>query len=204
MFIAGVVVVVPIGLTVWILLWIFNGVEGLLAPIVQWIFGKPVTGVGFGFTVILIFVVGAIATNVIGRRIVHWGESVLGKVPVVSRLYVAIREIFQSFSNPEKTGFMDVVLVEWPIKGMRTVGFVTNEETDKNGEKFYNVFIPTAPNPTTGFMEIVRASEIVRTNLTVEEGLKMVVSGGRMTPTSIGDTIIGAESQKPSQDKNIQ
>lgn len=195
---------VPIGLTAWILIWIFNGVEGLLAPVVQWVFGKPITGVGFGITVILIFIVGAVATNVIGRKIVHWGEFVLGKVPVVSRLYVALKEVFQSFSNPEKTGFMHVVLVEWPIKGMKTVGFITNEETDKNGEKFYNVFIPTAPNPTSGFMEIVRASEIVRTSLTVEEGLKMVVSGGRITPTSIGDTIIGAESQKPSQDKNLQ
>ena len=131
MFIAGVVVVVPVGLTVWILLWIFNGVEGLLEPLVHLVFGRPVPGVGFGITVVLIFVVGAITTNVVGRRMIRWGESALGRIPVINRLYIAIKEVFQSFSNPEKTGFMHVVLVEWPIKGMKTVGFITN-----NGRTF--------------------------------------------------------------------
>ena len=200
-FIAGVVVVVPIGITVWVLLWVFNGIERLLAPVVLWTFGRPITGVGFGITIVLLLVVGAVATNVIGRRIVRRLEAFLGKIPIASRLYVAIKEIFQSFTNPEKTGFMGVVLVEWPIEGMKTVGFITNEETDKNGEKFYNVFIPTAPNPTSGFMEIVRAKDIVRTKLSVEEGLKMVVSGGRITPPSLGDNIIGAEAEESLRKK---
>ncbi len=188
-FVAGLIVVVPIGLTVWILIWIFNGVEDLLAPVVAWIFerfgAEPITGVGFGITVLLIFVIGIIMTNVVGRRIVRWGESMLGKIPVARLLYVAFREVFRGFSEENANSFLAVVLVEFPAKGMRTIGFITKEDVDKDGRPVYNVFIPTTPNPTSGFLEILHEEDIIRTRISVEDALKMVISGGRMSPSGL-------------------
>lgn len=188
-FIAGLIVMVPIGLTVWILIWIFNGIEGLLAPLVQLVFGHPIPGVGFGITVVLIFVIGAITTNVIGRRLVRWSESMLGKVPIARHLYVAFREVFRGFSEQNASGFLSVVLVEFPAKGMRTIGFITYEAVDKDGKPILNVFIPTAPNPTSGFLEILHEEDIIRTSIAVEDALKMVISGGRMSPKNLGENI---------------
>lgn len=189
-FVAGLIVVVPIGLTVWILIWIFNGVEDLLSPVVAWIFGQfglePITGVGFGLTVILIFVIGIIMTNVVGRRIVRWGESMLGKIPIARLLYVAFREVFRGFSEENVNSFLAVVLVEFPAKGMRTIGFVTKEDFDKDGRPVFNVFIPTTPNPTSGFLEILHEEDIIRTKISIEDALKMVISGGRMSPAGLG------------------
>jgi uncharacterized membrane protein len=183
--IAGLVVVVPIGLTVWIMVWIFEGIENLIQPLVIGIFGRTYPGVGFGVTIVLILIVGVIMTNVVGRRAVHWGEAMLGKVPVIRRIYVALKEISQSFSDPAANGFMHVVLVDFPYKGMKAIGFITNEETDKSGRKLITVFIPNAPNPTSGFVELVREEDIIRTNIRVEDAVKMVVSGGRMSPKDI-------------------
>ncbi len=188
-FVAGLIVVVPIGLTIWILIWIFNGVEDLLAPVVAWIFARfgaePITGVGFGITVLLIFVIGIIMTNVVGRRIVRWGESMLGKIPVARLLYVAFREVFRGFSEENANSFLAVVLVEFPAKGMRTIGFITKEDVDKDGRPVLNVFIPTTPNPTSGFLEILHEEDIIRTRISVEDALKMVISGGRMSPSGL-------------------
>jgi uncharacterized membrane protein len=97
----------------------------------------------------------------------------------------------ESFSAPDKTGFMQVVLVEFPRKGIRAIGFITNEITDETGEKLLSVLIPTAPNPTTGFLQIVREEDIIRTKLSVDEAVKMVVSAGRMTPGEIQTRIPG-------------
>jgi uncharacterized membrane protein len=99
---------------------------------------------------------------------------------------------------------MQVVLIEFPVKGMKTIAFITNEETDKSGKKFFNVFIPTALNPTGGFVEIVREEDIVRTNLSVEEGLKMAVSAGSMSPQGLGDSLIAADSQDASREQKPQ
>ena len=198
-FVAGLIVVVPIGLTVWILIWIFNGVEDLLKPVVAWIFerfgAEPITGVGFGITVLLIFVIGIIMTNVVGRRIVRWGESMLGKVPIARLLYVAFREVFRGFSEENANSFLAVVLVEFPTRGMRTIGFITKEDVDKDGKPVFNVFIPTTPNPTSGFLEILHEEDIIHTRISVEDALKMVISGGRMSPSGLAANLPSTDTK---------
>jgi uncharacterized membrane protein len=188
-FIAGILVVVPIGITVWILIWIFNSIDNMLRPLVFKLFGINVPGIGFGITVILIFVIGAIMSNVIGKRLVQWGEGQLGKIPILRQIYLSLREIFQSFSGQKNPGFLQVVLVEFPTKGMRSIGFITNETVDINGKNIINVFIPHAPNPMTGYMEIVGEESITRTNISIEDGLKMVVSAGRMSPKDLKEAM---------------
>jgi uncharacterized membrane protein len=188
-FLAGILVTVPLGLTIWILLWIFNGIDSFLQPIVERITGDAIPGVGFGVTVLLIFIAGVIASNMLGRRFLRYGESWLNRLPLARYLYNGIRQIMQAFAAPDKTGFMEVVLVEFPRKGTRTLGFITNETSDESGRKLLNIFIPTSPNPTSGFLQIIEEDQIIRTNLTVDEALRMVVSGGRVSPREVSDKL---------------
>jgi len=188
-FATGILVVVPIGVTILILVWIFVTLDNILQPIIRSIWGRTFPGVGFGVTIVLIYLAGVIASNIVGTRLIHYGESLLAKVPVVRQLYAGIKQILTSFSMPSKTGFMQVVLLEFPRKGMRVIGFVTNESYDKSGERLLNVFIPTSPNPTSGYLEIVREDKIIRTNISVDDALKMVVSAGRVSLEEISDKL---------------
>jgi uncharacterized membrane protein len=184
-FMAGILVVVPVGAAVLILIWVFTTIDNILQPIIRAIAGHNIPGVGFGVTVVLIYLTGLVARNVIGRRLIRFGDAVMAKVPLFRGLYTGIRQILESFSAPKKTGFMNVVLVEFPRKGIRALAFVTNEITDSHGKKMLSVLIPTSPNPTSGFLQIVREEDIVRTNISVEDALKMVVSAGRLTPVEV-------------------
>jgi uncharacterized membrane protein len=188
-FMAGILVIVPVGATVLILVWLFNSIDSILQPAVNAIFGRDIPGVGFGATIVLIYVAGVIVRNFIGKKIIRYGESLLAKVPIFRQLYSGIRQILESFAAPDKTGFMQVVLVEFPREGMRALGFVTNELKDTTGEKLLSVLIPTAPNPTSGFLQIVKEKDVIRTRISVEEAIKMVVSGGRMTPPEVQNKI---------------
>ncbi len=178
-FIAGILVVLPIGVTVLILVWVFTSVDNILQPVFNYFIGKNIPGVGFAATVVLIFIIGAIARNIIGRRILRYAESLLNKVPIFRQLYSSIRQILMSFAAPDRTGFMQVVLAQFPKDGMWTIGFITNEITQQNGELLINVFIPTSPTPWSGFFQIVKEREIIRTDISVEDAIKMVVSCGR-------------------------
>jgi len=190
---AGLAVIVPIGATIWILVWLFEIIDKLLRPLTVYVFGHTVVGVGFGAIVVLILIVGLIATNVIGKRLVRWGEDLLSRVPITRVIYVGLKQVLQSFADPQKTGFMQVVMVQYPRKDIYAIGFVTNEHEGSRGKKIINVFIPTAPNPTTGFLQIMDESEVIRTKLTIEEGLKMVVSAGRVSPPDVGEKMLEAK-----------
>ncbi len=188
-FFTGILVVVPIGATVLILVWIFVAIDNILQPMISSLLGRQISGVGFGVTIVLIYLVGVIASNVVGRRLLRYGESWLRRVPLVRYLYTGIKQILESFSAPGKTGFMQVVLVEFPRKGMKTIGFITNESTDKSGKKLLNIFIPTAPNPTSGFLQIAGEGEVIRTDISVEDAIKMIVSAGRIVPEEISNKL---------------
>lgn len=188
-FLAGILVVVPVGATVLILVWLFNSIDNILQPAINGIFGRNIPGVGFGTTIILIYLIGVIAKNIIGKKIIRYGESLLGKVPIFRYLYSGIRQIVVSFAAPDKTGFMQVVLVEFPKAGMYAIGFITNELTEQNGDKLISVLIPTSPTPTSGFLQIVKEKDVLRTKISVDDALKMIVSGGMMTPGEVRNKI---------------
>ncbi|MBC8273914.1 MAG: DUF502 domain-containing protein [Chloroflexi bacterium] len=184
-FLAGLFVIVPIGITVLILVWIFNAIDSILQPVIQLIVGHPVPGIGFGVTVVLIYLVGVMASNIGGSRLIHYGESLLSKVPIIGRLYKSIEQIMESFSSSGKSGLMQVVLVEFPRKGMWTIGFITSESPVQPGETHLNIFIPTSPNPTSGFLQIASEDEVIRTDIPVDDALKMIISAGKVSPQEI-------------------
>jgi len=188
-FLAGILVIVPIGATALILVWIFRYIDNILQPVLTSLLGRHIPGVGFGVLIVLIYLAGVIASSVLGRRIIRFGESLVRKVPLVRYLYNGIKQIVDSFSAPGETGFMQVVLAEFPRKGMRTIGFITNETVDPSGKKLLNIFIPTSPNHTSGFLQIIDESEVIRTKLSVDDALKMVVSGGRISPREVSEKL---------------
>ncbi len=188
-FIAGIIIIVPIGAAILILLWFFNAIDSILKPIVIAIWGRTFPGVGFGAALLLIYMAGALTSNVVGKRFVHHGESVLAHVPVLWPLYTSIKQIVESFASAKDSGFLQVVLVEFPRKGIMSLGFVTGEVTDVSGSKVVSVLIPTAPNPTTGFLQVMQEKEVIRTRITVDDALKMIISAGRMMPRSVYEKV---------------
>lgn len=186
-FIAGIFITVPLAASVWVLIWVFVNVDNVLQPVVQLIFGKKIIGVGFGVTVIVIYIIGLIASNIFGRRVLDFGESLVTKVPLLRQLYRGFKQVSDSISGlpGKKAAFREVVLVEFPREGMKTLAFITNDILDESGNKLYAIFIPTAPVPTSGYFQIVTEDQIVRTSLTVDEAMRMIMSSGMVAPTRI-------------------
>lgn len=182
---AGIIVVVPIAGTIFILHWLFFSIDGLLAPLVEAIFGRNIVGVGFIMMLIVVYLAGIIGANVIGKRIIRRSELFLAAVPMVRSVYNTFKQVLESIILPTKGGFKEVVLVEFPRLGMRTVGFVTNRVKDNAGRDYVNVYIPTTPNPTSGYLEIIPADEVTPTGWSVEDAVKIVVSGGMISPPVI-------------------
>ncbi len=184
-FFEGIITVVPVGATILILYWIFNIIDNILQPVISYVWGHTIPGAGFVVMILLIYLAGVIASNIVGKWLIRRAESALPWMPVFRQLYNSVKQILMSFTAPRNTGFMQVVLTEFPRKGMRAIGFITNELCDETGKKLLTVFIPTSPNPTSGFLHIVREDEITRTDISVENALKMIVSAGRVSPKEV-------------------
>lgn len=188
-FITGILVTVPVAAAVLILIWLFFTIDNYLQPLAKYLLGDRVAGLGVGITIVLIYLIGVVATSVVGKRLVRYGESLLSRVPVFRYLYTGIKQIIESFAAPSEAGFLQVVLVEFPKKGMRVIGFVTSESRVESGEKLITVFIPTSPNPTSGYLEIVREHDIIRTSISVDDALKMVLSVGKVSLQEVTDRL---------------
>ncbi len=192
-FITGLLIVVPIGVAILILRWLFLTIDNILQPVAKSLLGYTIPGLGLGITIVLIYLTGFVATNVIGRRLIGYGESLLARVPLFRYLYTGIKQILQSFATPREGGFLQVVLVEFPKKGMRAIGFVTSESSVESGEKLFSVYIPTSPNPTSGYLEIVREKDIIKTNISIDDALKMVLSAGKVSLKEVTDKLGGVD-----------
>lgn len=186
-FLAGILVVVPLGVAIFVFVWLFNGIDNILQPIINRIFGQKITGLGFGITIVLIYLVGIVAENIIGRRAIRFGESLLTRVPVFRQLYTGLKQVIEGLSGAglNKAAFREVVFVEFPREGMKTIAFITNEIADKSGKKLFTIYIPTAPVPTSGYFEIVTEDKIIRTDMPVDEAMKMVISSGMIAPSEL-------------------
>jgi uncharacterized membrane protein len=199
--VSGIFLLLPFAVTILIIRWLFDLVFTLLNPLVVKFLGYisriphvgviPETARAAIVTILTIFLllfllylVGSIARWVIVRRFVEAGETILLKIPLVRTIYSATQQVVKAVSLPGKGSFKSVVMVEFPRPGFRALGFLTGTMTDVQGQKYIKVFIPTTPNPTTGFFEIVPAEEVIETTLTVEEAFSMIISGGLVSPSN--------------------
>jgi uncharacterized membrane protein len=183
-FVAGLIVVVPLAASVLILIWVFTSIDRILQPVIKAIAGHEITGVGFAVAIVLIWVVGVVTRNFIGKRLMRYGNYIMMRIPVLRSLYSGIRQIMETVVTPDKPSFLQVVLVEFPRKDIWALGFITREVTAESGEKFLNVLIPHSPTPWSGSFEIVREKDIIRTQIAIDDAVKMIVSGGMTTPKS--------------------
>ena len=184
--IAGLLVVVPLWLTYVALKFFFVTLDGFLAPWVERWFGFRFPGFGFVLLFIFIYVIGMVTTNILGRSFVRFGEAILSRIPLVKNIYQGAKQLIHTISLSKTLGFKRVVFIEYPRVGLLAVGFVTNSIVDeKSGKQFTIVFIPTPPNPINGIFEIVPDEDVTETNLTIEEGIKMVISAGMIRPSRL-------------------
>jgi len=185
-FLAGLAILLPIGLTIYIVWILFNLVSKGFSPLlirIPFLREMPIVMlrvIGLLITFVIIWIIGVVATNIVGRKILKLPEVLLLKAPVVNRIYQTIKQIIQTIMV-SKTALRQVVLVEYPRKGIYSVAFVTNIHGEKGKRKFY-LLIPTTPNPTTGFFSIVPEEEVIPLKMTVEDGMKLIVSAGIITP----------------------
>jgi len=183
-FIAGFFVTVPAFATAW-LLWVFwSRIDDIFAPMYERILGRPVPGLGFLTAVSIILMMGAIARNVVGRRVLGWGDKLLLRVPVFRLLYPSVKMLIDSFSPERRNAFKAVVLVQHPREGSYAYAFVTSEvivETFDGKAEMVTVFIPTN-NLYLGDIVVVPRDDVIPTGLTVEEGVRIILSAGTATP----------------------
>ncbi len=129
----------------------------------------------------VIFFIGFVVSNVLGKRLFAFFESIMEKVPLINTIYTSSRQIMQTLTMPGKGNFKQVVLIEYPRKGLWTLAFVTAYSKNKRGEQYVHVFLPTTPNPTSGFMLFIKEKDVKPSGLSVEEGLKTLISGGMIS-----------------------
>ena len=191
-FLTGLAVTVPIGLTLYILFFLIDIMDSLLKIIpVRYhpdtLLGIHIPGLGTIATVILIFICGLITTSYVGNKIVQSGEDLLYRIPFVRNIYQAIKRFSDTMVMDRRSSFKRVVLVEFPRKGIYTIGFVTGkpdlEFKKEPGQNYVSVFLPTTPNPTSGYLIIVPEGELVEVHMSVEEALTYIISVGIVTPS---------------------
>ena len=204
LFITGLLVLVPLGTTVWIVYKLFDladrNIRNLFQPhfntLCQYFFDRtfpiPPYGVGVVVTLLVILAAGLLARNLIGRRLISLLEKLMLRVPVVRQIYVAIKQISEAFLHRKRKLFNETVLIEYPRRGIYSIGFVTSEAPSTFKQRIASdllcVFVSTTPNPTSGVLVMVPRRDVIPLNIPVEEGMKMVISAGIVVPEGLAET----------------
>lgn len=184
-FVTGLVVIVPIAVSVWTFWELFTFVDGLLAPVVADQLGRHVPGVGLLVAILLVLLMGLFATNVVGRRTLGWLDSLLYRIPIFRNVYSAVKQLFNAFSPDNQVAFKEFVLVSNREKGSYSFGFLTGEVALQRGsgetEPLVAVYVPTN-HLYLGDILLVRREDIIQTRLTIPQGIQIVLSGGISIP----------------------
>ena len=184
-FLAGILAAIPLVVTYLIFRWLFETLDGIFQPAIIFFIGRSLPGVGLVAVVILVYILGLITTNLIGRRLIRWVDAMMCRAPVIQYVYTAARQVVDAVRSLRQVPFKKVVIVEFPKAGMYSLGFVTGKAIDFRGQKKVPVFIPHTPNPMTGFLVLLSAEDILDTDLTIEDAMRMVLSGGLLSPEAI-------------------
>lgn len=195
--VAGILITVPALVTCWVFYRFFLSIDGVLAVIPgNWeIRGlnikallTSIPGLGAMLTIATVIIVGFLTTNFLGRRTVAITERVIRRVPILSTVYGAIKQLLEALFSSDSSRFRDVVYIQYPREGIWSIAFVTGETYDAAsevlGQKCLNVFVPTTPNPTSGFYLMIPQADVIRSGLTVEDAFKLIMSAGIVTPGS--------------------
>lgn len=207
----GLLLILPVYVTFFVIKFLFGFVGSTLSPVIRKVFhfydvAVPktsldefvITFLGLILTFISLYFLGIFAANFIGKLIITYFENLLTKTPIVKNIYSSVKQIIHSVGLPGKQAFKRVVLVDFPKAGTKSIGFVTGATQHNNEKRLISVFIPTTPNPTTGFLIFTPENEVIDSNLTVEEAFKILFSGGVLTPKDITTSVKTVDKQTSS------
>lgn len=195
-FLTGLLVLIPLVLTIYIIWKLFLAIDGILRGVISKtlvrigldVTHQPLVGLGFITVILLILLTGMIARNYMGKKIISYGELIFTRIPLINRIYVAIQQISNAFFSEKREVFKKAVLIEYPRRGIYSIGFFTQdtrgEVQDRLDTDVVSVFLPTTPNPTSGFLLFVPKSDVMELDMSIEEALKLVISGGAIVPSS--------------------
>jgi len=194
-FLTGLLVLVPLGITLWVLSLVIGTMDQSLALLPEtWrpdrlMFGKRVTGLGAILTLLFILLVGMLAHNFIGQRLVRWWEALLGHIPVVGPIYTSVKQVSDTLLSSSGNAFRKALLVQYPREGSWTIAFLTGRpggdvQNHLQGE-YVSVYVPTTPNPTSGFFLMMPKADTIELDMTVDAALKYIVSMGVVAPTEL-------------------
>ena len=193
-FLTGLIIVGPVAITIYVVWWFVNLVDGWVKPLIpraylpETYLPVNVPGVGLIVGIAALMLIGALTANLFGRTIVSYGEMMLDRMPVVRGVYRLLKQIFTTVFSKTGTSFKRVGLIEFPRKGLHAIVFVSGEPPAEvqsklgNGEELMTVFMPNAPNPTTGFVMFMPAKDVILLDMSIEDGAKLVVSAGLVAP----------------------
>ena len=195
-FLTGLIVTAPIGITIALALWVINWIDGKIVPLIpqgfnpQLLFqdyvGIHIPGIGLVVVLVGLTLIGFVAAGLVGRVMVRTGETLLNRMPVIRSVYGALKQIFETVLRSSSRSFREVALIEYPRRGIWAIGFITTKTTGEVQndimEDVVNVFLPTTPNPTSGFLLFVPRKDLIVLDMNVEEAIKMIVSAGIITP----------------------
>ncbi|HOO50607.1 MAG TPA: DUF502 domain-containing protein [Alphaproteobacteria bacterium] len=200
-FLTGIVVTAPVGLSlylVWsVLLWVDEKVGGILP--IRLTDDKDIPGLGVIVAIGFFIVVGMFTRNFIGRMFLNLSHYIMERLPVVKTIYGALKQVIDMVMGQQANAFRDVVMIEYPRKGVYMMGFLTGrtegEVQELTDKEMVNIFIPTTPNPTSGFLVFVPKEEVIDLNMSVDDGLKMIISGGMITPKYVPNIVPETDGQ---------
>lgn len=188
----GIVVTAPVGITLYLAYLIIDYIDSKVVPLLPAEYNPStylpfaVPGIGLLLMLIVFIIIGFLAAGIVGRAMMGMGERVVARMPVVRSIYGALKQIFEAVLAQSSQSFREVVLVEYPRRGIWALGFITGttkgEVQNSTEDDVVNVFLPTTPNPTSGFLLFVPRRDLVKMHMTVEDGIKMVISAGIVTP----------------------
>jgi uncharacterized membrane protein len=187
----GIVAVIPIGVTVYIFFFLISMMDSILAIIPEHyhpdvLIGFHIPGLGVILIILLTFLIGLITKSYLGKKVIDWGENLVNKIPVVRNIYQPTKQLVDSMFTGGVKNFNRVVLIEFPRKGVYTIGFVTGlargEIRERIGKDCINVYVPTTPNPTSGYFVVVAERELINLDMSVEEAFRMIISVGLVVP----------------------
>ena len=188
---AGLVILVPVTLTIFILIKIFQFLDNIFAPVIDraigiYLPGAHIPGLGVLLTIIVVLVLGWLSTNVVGRSLIQATERLICRIPVAKSIYSATKGFLEALSFKQTEAFKRVVLIEYPKANIFALAFVTNwaswPSIDDRLSDIMMVFVPTTPNPTSGFLLLVPRAEAIDLPISIEEGVRLVISGGILLP----------------------
>ena len=185
---AGLIVVVPLAITFWVLRLVFNLMDGFLGPLIDDRIGRHIPGIGIVAMLVLVYIAGLLwELSRLSRRMIEGVQKWLLSIPIVGAVYSPARQLIDSFSGTSESGFKRVVLIEYPKAGTWMIGFLTSTTMTRDGEMGV-VYVPTAPTPNSGWVGVVPIAGVYDVDMSVQQAMSMVLSGGIVTPDSIGTT----------------